>query len=310
MLIHIPLCTCYNTASNVPTPLCHDTDHRMLLYQPQVLSLWSCGNPGMWSVPGETSVSWMSASPSMMRWSGRQCEWLAGMFSSHEVNKCVCMSTPPEVNVWSTTGWSSRSDIDLRGCGDEVLDRTFTSGDVDMHTHLFIDHHRVSCCCCYCCFLRVKFSQLVLTVKLVIFSIEENVMYVCLYSITWETAIMWPLPTLIFPPYTSLCVVEKLAVWQWRGCWSTTGNTHRNTCCPWYVSSLLPQWNSCTCGVTTHCLPPSDQRCTYCDSTEQEIEAGRLWSFGAGWNTSGVVADSGIGFQGRYSHAIYYYWSW
>lgn len=83
---------------HVPTPLCHDTDHRMLLYQPQPLSLWSCGSLDMWSVPGETSVSWMSASPSMMRWSGRQCEWLAGyysiMLSSHEINKwasaCAC----------------------------------------------------------------------------------------------------------------------------------------------------------------------------------------------------------------------------
>lgn len=115
----------------------------------------------------------------------REAMWVTGrisiiMLSSHEISKCACKSTPPDVNVWSTTGWSSRSDIDVRGCGDEVLDRTFTSGDVDMHAHLFIDHHCVSCSCCCCCCLRVKFSQLVLTVKLVIYSIEENVMYVCL----------------------------------------------------------------------------------------------------------------------------------
>lgn len=154
----------------------------------QLLSLWSCGSPGMWSVPGETSVSWMSASPSMMRWSGRQCEWLAGYpllccppmrSNSHEVSKCACKSTPPDVNVWLTTGWSSWSDIYLRGCGVEVVDLTFTSGGCG-HTCTLI-HWSLLCSFVFSRVLNFhSWSRLRNLFKIKICSIGENFIYVCL----------------------------------------------------------------------------------------------------------------------------------
>ena len=114
----------------------------------------------------------------------REAMWVTSrisiiMLSSHEISKCACKSTSPEVNVWSTTGWSSWPDIYLRGCGVEVVDLTFTSGGCG-HTCTLIHWSSL----CRFVFSRVlnfhSWSRLGNLFKIKICSIGENFIYVCL----------------------------------------------------------------------------------------------------------------------------------